>query len=341
MKQIESKRQRLAHWGVVIPKFRKKFASDLLPLIAEERALKKRLVESLDWAHGRKGLSPGEKRKLSSMIVDLSLHILNSGDQQDSIKYLYNKHSRSDFDEEEGEKLDFLRAMLKDNFGIDLGADTEFHSEEELFARVHEQFHAKQQARRNAKAKKKSAKQEAKEAQREAESKQHFQSIREIYRKLASLLHPDRENDPRERERKTQLMQRANEAYERGALLELLELQIEIQHIDEAYLSTLPSEKIQQYVQILKGQVRELDVEMNRIESGLMSEFGFNPYQKLSPLTLLKILHEYVISTQNQIRGLESELERISDLRQLKDFLKMLKAPQKPREPNHDWSFDF
>lgn len=194
----------------------------------------------------------------------------------------------------------------EDDFGIDLGADTEFHSEEELIARVHEQFHAKQQARRNFKAKKKSTKQEAKEAQREGESKQHLQSIREIYRKLASLLHPDRENDPRERERKTQLMQRANEAYERGALLELLELQIEIQHIDEAYLSTLQSEKIQQHEQILKGQVRELDVEMKRIESRLMSEFGFNPYQKLSPLTLLKILHEDVISTQNQIRGLES-----------------------------------
>ena len=270
IKQIESKRERLARWSEVIPRFRQKFASDLLPLMQEERELKTQLAEAMDWAHGGKGLTQTERRKLSSMIVDLTLHILESGDHQEAIKALYNKHSRSDFDEEEGEKLDFLRAVLEENFGVDLGRDAEFYSQEELIERVQEQFQAKEQARIHARAKKKSAKQQARDAQREEESKQQLQSIREIYRKLASTLHPDREKDPAERDRKTHLMQRANEAYERGALLELLELQMEIEHIDQSYLSTLASDKVQQYVQILKSQVRELDVEINRIESGLM-----------------------------------------------------------------------
>ena len=49
------------------------------------------------------------------------------------------------------------------------------------------------------------------------------QSIREVYRKLAGALHPDRESDPQERERKTALMQRVNQAYAKNNLLQLLD----------------------------------------------------------------------------------------------------------------------
>jgi hypothetical protein len=341
IKQIESKRERLAQWSTVIPGFRQKFASDLLPLMEEERALKAQLAEAMDWAQGEKGLSPGERRKLSSMIVDLTRHLLDSGEPSATIKALYNKHSRSDFDDEESEKLDILRAVLEDHFGIEMGGNAEFDSEEELIARAQEQFQAKEQARINSKAKKKTAKQEARQAQREEEAKQQLKSIREIYRKLASLLHPDREKDPAERDRKTQLMQRANEAYERGALLELLELQMEIEQIDPSYLSTLANEKIQQYVEILKSQVRDLDVEIHRVESGLMYEFGFHPYQKLSPSTLLNVLRTDVASTEIQIRSLKLELDRVADPRQLKALLKTIKAPARRRRIDFDPFDDF
>ncbi|MFM2341218.1 MAG: hypothetical protein RLZZ592_871 [Pseudomonadota bacterium] len=50
-------------------------------------------------------------------------------------------------------------------------------------------------------------------------------SLREVYRRLASRLHPDREPDEAERARKTALMQQANQAYAAGDLLALLELQ--------------------------------------------------------------------------------------------------------------------
>ena len=57
-------------------------------------------------------------------------------------------------------------------------------------------------------------------------------AVREIFRKLASALHPDRETDPGERARKTALMQRANVAYAANDLLGLLELQFEVDQID-------------------------------------------------------------------------------------------------------------
>jgi hypothetical protein len=51
--------------------------------------------------------------------------------------------------------------------------------------------------------------------------------------------HPDREPDPHERERKTALMQRANHAYGKNDLLKLLELQLELEHIDQPAYTTL------------------------------------------------------------------------------------------------------
>jgi len=103
----------------------------------------------------------------------------------------------------------------------------------------------------------------------------------------------------------------------------------------------LASDKVQQYVQILKSQVRELDVEINRIESGLMYEFGFHPYQRLSPLNLMNVLQEDMVSTKIQIRNLKSELDRVADLREFKGLLKGIKAPRRRREPILDPFDDF
>ena len=60
---------------------------------------------------------------------------------------------------------------------------------------------------------KKTAKQRARDEKLKIEADETSLSIREVYRKLVSALHPDREPDPQERARKTALMQRVNQAY--------------------------------------------------------------------------------------------------------------------------------
>ncbi|WP_143605999.1 hypothetical protein [Variovorax sp. 54] len=53
--------------------------------------------------------------------------------------------------------------------------------------------------------------------------------MRDIFRKLASAPHPDRETDAQQRKVKTALMQKANQAYAANDLLALLELQLQLQ----------------------------------------------------------------------------------------------------------------
>jgi hypothetical protein len=69
---------------------------------------------------------------------------------------------------------------------------------------------------RNSRHKKKSAKTIVRETLRDEAAQGGTQAVREVFRKLVSELHPDRETDPAEHARDTELMQRVNQAYKAG-----------------------------------------------------------------------------------------------------------------------------
>ena len=119
------------------------------------------------------------------------------------------------------------------------------HAAQNLASQARAEQQARQQAyeavRQDAQAR---AQQSAKGRQAEAaQQRQHAaaqqagQSVRVIFRKLASALHPDREPDPAERQRKTLLMQQANPAYDRNDLLTLLSMQLDLEQIDAQHLA--------------------------------------------------------------------------------------------------------
>ena len=324
IKKIDARRAELADWGEAIPLFKQRYVSELLPLRDRETALHIQLALSLDMAHGQKGVTKGEKRKLSTMIAELALLVLARKDD-DQIKALYNTHSQSDFDVEEAARQNDMKSMLEEMLGMDLGDDIDLNSPDEVMQRLESQFRAQHEAGQGQTApRKKTAKQLARDAQREAEEKQMSQSIREVYRKLASALHPDREPDPVERQRKTELMQRANEAYEKGNLLQLLELQLQLEHINQTHLATLGEERLKHYIKILKGQLGELEAEIQHVEYGFAAEFGLSPFERLRPHELMPMLHADLADCEINIRRVQAELDNVGDPKQLKAWLKTI-----------------
>ena len=188
------------------------------------------------------------------------------------------------------------------------------------------QFEADQQARESRRAQRtRSAKQIAYEAKQQAEDKQLSQSIRELYRKLASALHPDRETDPQERDRKTVLMQRVNQAYDKNNLLQLLELQLELEHIDQSALNNLSEDRLKHYNQILKDQLAELDLELDAVVGRFRAQFGLSPFDTVNPSTILRDLAEEIVSFQYANRDLERELVVFDDVKTIKAWLKQMK----------------
>ncbi len=334
IKQIEKRRARLAAWEAAIPPYQQKYASEMVPLVKQLEELQVRMAHSLDRASDLKGVTKSERRLISSLIAELAGELLAERDDAE-LKALYNKHSRSDYDGEEAASLKDMQSALEEMLGIELGDDLDMSSPEDLLRRAEAQVHERQaqyEAERQAKEermarRKKSAKQLAREAQKQNEEAQISQSIREVYRKLASALHPDRETDPQERDRKTVLMQRANLAYSNNNLLQLLELQLELEHIDQAAINNnLSEDRLKHYNKVLKEQLGELEQEILNIEEGFKTQFRIPPYFDLPPSALISMLNSDIVEVQLAFRGLEIDLLAIEDIKQLKALLKKRRA---------------
>jgi hypothetical protein len=109
---------------------------------------------------------------------------------------------------------------------------------------------------------------------RRKEEQEVSRSLRDVYRRLAGTLHPDREPDERQRARKTALMQRANQAYAEENLLALLELQLEAEQLDAAHLASVDRRRLQHYVIVLQEQLADLQSETRRLEAEFRAATG-------------------------------------------------------------------
>jgi curved DNA-binding protein CbpA len=336
IKIIEEKRRKLAAWQEIIPVYQKQYASDYIPLFDSMQEMQIELVHCLDRACDQKGLTSPERRFLHDFISGMAGELAAECNDEE-LKNIYNKHSGSDFDKEEAASLNDLKSMLEDITGADLGDDLDMNNPEEMLKRA--QAHMReQQAQHEAgqleheenKAKrKKSAKQIAKESKQQAEEQEISQSIRELYRKLASALHPDREPDPQERERKTLLMQRINQAYDKKNLLLLLELQLELEHIDQTTINNITANRLKHYNKILNEQLRELEFEILTTEAMFKEQFDIAPFERLTPNTLMRNLAAEIVAIKQSIRELKSDLLAFRDIKQLKAWLKEMRRRQK------------
>lgn len=324
IQQINDRRAKLVAWEEITPPFQRKYMAEMHPLLQAAEDLRIETARALDQLSGLKGLSKRERRLVVNLVVDLTGGLLAEGENEE-MKRLYNKHAHSDFDEDQAAMLDGMRFMFEESLGIDLGDDVDLNSPEAIMARIRERMEEQQRgpAPRARKARRtKSAQALAKEEQQLAETQRISQSIRDIYRKLASALHPDREADPLERERKTVLMQRANQAYEKGNLLQLLELQIELEHIDQAAINGLGEERLSQYNKVIKEQLGELDAEIARVEGEFRMRFGVVPHRRVTPASLLRDLAGEIVSVQLKIRQMQEDLAVFQNIQATKAWLK-------------------
>ncbi len=332
IKQVEKKRAQLMAWETAIPAFQQKYARELAPLLEASADMQVEMVHCLDQVNDQKGLTKAERRMIADLIIELAGTLLAEREDE-KLKALYNKYHHVDYDSQEAADLAHMKDLFEEMTGFDLGDDVDLRSPEDVMRRAQEQMQEKlaqeeaaRQARGEHKAKrKKSAKQIAKEEKQQAEAQQIRLSIREVYRKLASALHPDRETDPQEREHKTSLMQRVNQAYEKNNLLQLLELQLELEHIDQSHINNLGEERLAHYNKILKEQLRELEDEIIRVEGDFSVHFGIDPFVQLSPATIMHHLARDIVLTQQAIRDMKQELADLQDIKKAKAWLKKMR----------------
>lgn len=326
IRKIELQRQQLADWELAVPHYQQRRDAAFGPLLADHRALNLELVQFLDRTADQPGFGKADRETLHELIADLATGLMDSaqdGAQRDAMKALYNKHSGGDFDAEQRKSQDALKAMVQAEYGVALDDDAEHDTPEALLRRVQQKLQADEAARAEAKAHKQATrKKTARQLAQDHEEKQVGQSVREVYRKLASALHPDRELDPEERARKTALMQRVNQAYAANKLLDLLQLQLEVEQIDPGHMANVGEDRLKRYNRVLGEQLAELEQEMLATEHGLKSELGMHPLDTLTPLLLMGRLRAQLKQLTHDIYHLRRERASLDDPKQLKRWLK-------------------
>jgi hypothetical protein len=318
VKKLEAERAHLALLREELPKIRALADSEYGPLVQIFDAHQKRLLLALDRAHSDKTMGKKDKEKLVELICSTAVELMQVDEDDDLVKDIYNKHSGRDFDRDMDEERAFMRRMVANMTGVKLDDDTDFNSPAAFLKSMQEKMAEQAPDEEPAKP----AKLSAREARHQAEEVKLKQSVRDIFRKLASALHPDRETDPAEHGRKTALMQRVNVAYAANDLLGLLELQLEVDQIDQTGLDNLGDDRIKQYNRILDGQVNEIGSEMYALESAFALDMGWEFGRRRTPKAMMKGLRADIAEMRANIKSIETDLDAVVDIKKLKAWLK-------------------
>lgn len=339
IKKIDAQKKLWQEWQETIPLYNQKIGSEYDKLWNTYNDYRAELAQLFDRAYDDKLFKKTDKAKLKHLITEITGELIAEHGKQE-LKDLHNKYSDDDFDsmQQEGDEVagEFMKSMLQGMFGVKLDDDVDLSSPEKMRAAMEEKLQEikereaekQRQAEERRSKRKKTAKQLEKEAKQQQEEQNLSKSIREVYRKLATALHPDREQDETERERKTALMQRVNAAYDKNDLLQLLELQLEIEQIDQEHINNIAEDRLKYFNKILREQLQELQQDIFHLEQSFMMRLQIPPFEQLTPKRLMQHLAHDIQTVKRDIAALKQDLQTFRDLTNLKAWLKGYRIPK-------------
>jgi hypothetical protein len=300
-------------------------AQSVQPLREQHRAAIRQLLERL-CAHidADTPLSKTQRITLRDVVCGLAVTLMDQG--VPGMEALHDRYSPQTLAQKRKKEAEAMRASLDHLMGRftdeDLNIDADVDDPEAMIhaamAKLRAQREAKAQARKARQAKRAptAKQQQAAQALTDADT-----SLRQIYRQLASALHPDREPDPTERQRKNTLMGEANAAYERKDLVALLRLQLQAELVDPDHLERVSTERLQQLTLLLKQQAAELDKQRQQAQQRWMAQLGLPWGAPLQPAYLRQCLHAERLTWETEIRGVQADLHDVDALATFKPWL--------------------
>lgn len=304
---IEKRRATLAEWEAFGIVFNRRYGNDYVPLRTKLDAVRIQLLHSLDQSYDTKGLTKGERQTIAELITLIAEQVLASVDDV-AVEELHRRYRAPQGGDTSpgGDVIGQLGGP---------GGHADDGEREREAARA--AYHAKR---------KKTPKRGSAQERARAEEAEIHRSIRDIYRKLASALHPDRERDPVERERKAGLMQRVNVAYASRSLLDLLDIQQDLEHIDHAALDKVSDERLGRWNTILEDQLRGLDQELADIKAGYVARCGMDPTSSVSPKTVKRVLTSSIEHLRELVMAFEQDVRMLDTGGDFKAWLKHMKG---------------
>lgn len=229
-------------------------------------------------------------------------------------------------EEERAQQAQRLREQIEAALGQPIHNPGHYQTPEAMWAAGVRQWQQQQQADEARKAAKRAArkalKKPAAHAQAQAEQMDARSAIRTVFRQLASALHPDREPDAQERERKTALMSEANAAYERNDLSTLLRLQMQTALRGASAVARLVDDRLAGMCLLLKEQVSALETELAQLEAELTQALCVPVSAQHSEAAMTQALQRLQLEQRQVADSLSADLKRIQNANELKRWLK-------------------
>jgi len=274
--KLEKQKLALHDFAELAQTYRVEYSRKIGPLEEQKRALSRDMVLFLDQRLlNAKGLSKKVRANMAEILCGLVQGLMH-GPHAAEMQPIYERHSAGDVDDStaEAEAAAAMQAMMEDLFGIDMQGQEGLDSPEQILAAAMQKIHEQEQAQAERQAAKKARRKKTpKQAQAAQEDLDAGKALRDIYRQLASALHPDREPDERERLRKTELMVEVNVANEKKDLLALLQLQLKVEQIDPGTVAMMAQDKLRHFNRVLKDQLQSLQTELLLSQQQFRHEF--------------------------------------------------------------------
>jgi hypothetical protein len=343
IRQIEKARKTLATWEEMTQNYRQEHHKVLRPLVEALMAGNRTWLFALDALHDGRNWTRDELDTLSELLCDEARTLLDRRDDDEEIKALFNKHSEVDYETEQREMMRTMKGLTAAFTGLDLGDDEGIDTDADLMERVQQGMQARMEAdsadtddagERSAKTAKRPK--QAAQLQREAQAKQATQSIREIYRKLASALHPDRETDAQLRKEKTAMMQSVNQAYSANDLLTLLELQLQIEQIDASHIANTSAERLKHYNQVLADQLAEINAQADRVATEFEMDFDLPVDWITKPRKMSQLLEQTSDELQAELAQQQRKLQMLGNMTATRRWLKRERKLQRQADYYYD-----
>jgi hypothetical protein len=326
---IEQSKLDIAALKKQIDDFRAQDAKKLDPLRQQQQMAMAALVTHLDGRLEGKGLSKSLRDDITDIIYELIADLLQ-GPAKAEMRAIYERLFPDDEDEDldlngmgdppmTEEDLSQLRQSLGQEFGIDIEG-IELDSPEAIFEAVMRKQMAQEQARQAAKdaKRKKSKKQQA----ADQEALDAGKALRDIYRKLASALHPDREPDEAERARKHALMVQVNAANDNKDLMALLQLQLQAEQLNPQGMGNMAADKLRHFNRVLKEQAASLAGELRHLGQEFRYHYNLPPNGPITASLLAQNLRNNSKRLESSIAQIRYETALINDDKALKKWVK-------------------
>ncbi len=312
---IAAQRTQLQRWQQASADFHQQRAQVLAPLLASQRAIDLDLLRFLDQAAHAGDLGRSDLGILHALVRDLAASLLREGDEPE-LRAIHARHQDADDAAAPDEEPDPAPPAA--------AAPTAPPAEEDWMVQW-ERMEAAQADAARQRARQRDQHKAASRRRRMTAAPQPedaSQTVRAVYRKLASALHPDRAPDDVERQRRTALMQRVNVAYGARNLLDLLQLQLETEQIDAQAIASMGEAALRRYNAVLAEQLDELREETADTERGFRTQLGLGHGAEPTATRITRAIREQARTLQQNIAYDQWERAELDDPRFFKQWLR-------------------